>query len=86
MKKSEINLLKKIFLFLFGLTNIIPSEINLYEHIVDFIEKDLQTTNVFYEGIVLGIWFFRALIIFATIYELYKIYKYNERYKIIGYK
>lgn len=86
MKKSEINLLKKIFLFILGLTNIIPSQVNIYEHIVNFIEKDLQTTNVFYEAIVLGIWFFRALIIFATIYELYKIIKYNERYKVIGYK
>ena len=86
MIKSEINLLKKIFLFILGLTNIIPSQINIYEHIVNFIEKDLQTTNVFYEAIVLGIWFFRALIIFATIYELYKIIKYNERYKVIGYK
>ena len=86
MKKSEVNLLKKIFLFILGLTNIIPSQINIYEHIVNFIEKDLQTTNVFYEAIILGIWFFRALIIFATIYELYKIIKYNERYKVIGYK
>lgn len=86
MKKSEVNLLKKIFLFILGLTNIIPSQINIYEHIVNFIEKDLQTTNVFYKAIVLGIWFFRALIIFATIYELYKIIKYNERYKVIGYK
>ena len=86
MKKSEVNLLKKIFLFILGLTNIIPSQINIYEHIVNFIEKDLQTTKVFYEAIVLGIWFFRALIIFATIYELYKIIKYNERYKVIGYK
>ena len=86
MKKSEINLLKKIFLFILGLTNIIPSQINIYEHIVNFIKKDLQTTNVFYDAIVLGIWFFRDLIIFATIYELYKIIKYNERYKVIGYK
>ena len=86
MKKSEVNLLKKIFLFILGLTNIIPSQINIYEHIVNFIEKDLQTTNIFYEAIVLGIWFFRVLIIFATIYELYKIIKYNERYKVIGYK
>jgi uncharacterized membrane protein len=86
MKKSEINLLKKIFLFILGLTNIIPSQINIYEHIVNFIEKDLQTTNIFYEAIVLGIWFFRGLIIFATIYELYKIIKYNERYKVIGYR
>ncbi|GEM_PF-1615084 len=86
MKKSEVNLLKKIFLFILGLINIIPSQINIYEHIVNFIEKDLQTTNIFYEAIVVGIWFFRALIIFATIYELYKIIKYNERYKVIGYK
>jgi uncharacterized membrane protein len=85
MKKSEVNLLKKLFLFLFGLANIIPSQINLYGHIVNFIERDLLPTNVFYSGIVLGIWFFRVLIIFATIYELYKIYKYNERYKVVRY-
>tara|TARA_Y100000031_G_scaffold139336_1_gene165958 strand:- start:150 stop:410 length:261 start_codon:yes stop_codon:yes gene_type:complete len=86
MKKSEVNLLKKIFLFLFGLTNIIPSQINLYEYIVDFIEKGLLTTNVFYSAIVFGIWFFRFLIVFGTIYELYNIFKYNHRYKVFGYK
>ncbi len=86
MKKSEANLLKKIFLFLLGLTNIIPSQINIYEHIVNFIEKDLLLTNIFYSGIVLGIWFFRILIIFGTFYELYKICKYNKRYKVVGYK
>ena len=86
MKKSEINLFKKIFLFLFGLTNIIPSRINIYEHTVNFIEKDIQTTDTFYLGIVLGIWLFRILIFMGTIYALYNIFKYNQRYKIIGYK
>lgn len=76
MKKSEKTLLKKTFLFLFGLTNIFPSKINLYEYIVDFIEKDLQITNVFYSAIVLGILLIRILIIFATIYELYSIVKF----------
>jgi len=85
MKKSEINLFKKICIFIFGLTNIIPSEINIYEHIVNFIEKDLQPTNTFYLGIILGIWFFRLLIILGTIYELYDLYKYNKKYKVVGY-
>ena len=69
-------------MFLFGLINIIPSEINIYEHIVDFIEKDLQTINPFYLSIILGIWLFRILIVIGTIYELYSIYKYGKRYKI----
>ena len=85
MKKSEINLLKRVLIFIFGLTNIIPSEINIYEHIVNLIEKDLQTTNVFYSGIVLGIWAFRILIILGTLYEVYDIYRYNKKYKVIGY-
>lgn len=79
---SYLTLLKKIALFLFGLTNIIPSEINIYEHIVDFIEKDLQPTNTFYLAIVLVIWLFRILIIFGTIYEAYDIYRYAKRHKI----
>ena len=83
MKKSVFNLLKKLFLFLFGLINIIPSEINIYEHIVNFIEKDLQPTNTFYLAIVLGIWLFRILIIIGTIYEAYDIYRYAKRHKLI---
>ena len=80
---SYLTLLKKIALFLFGLTNIIPSEINIYEHIVNFIEKDLQPTNTFYLAIVLGIWLFRILIILGTIYEAYDIYGYAKRHKLI---
>jgi len=83
MKMSYLTLLKKIALFLFGLTNIIPSEINIYEHIVNFIEKDLQPTNTFYLAIVLGIWLFRILIIIGTIYEAYDIYRYAKRHKLI---
>lgn len=85
MRKCEKSLLKKIFLFLLGLINIIPSEINIYEHIVNLIEKDLQPSNTFYSGITLGIFVFRILIILATIYELYDIFKYNARYRIVGY-
>jgi hypothetical protein len=83
MNKSEITLIKKIALFLFGLMNIIPSEINIYEHIVDFIEKDLQSTNTFYLAIVLGIWLFRILIVIGTLYEAYDIYRYAKRHKLI---
>lgn len=85
MKRSEVNLLKKIFLFLFGLINIIPSQINIYEQIVNLIEKNLETSNYFYTAIIFGIWTFRVLIILATIYEAYDIYKYNKNYKVIGY-
>ena len=85
MKKSEKTLLRKTFLFLFGLTNIFPSEINLYEYIVDFIEKDLQITNVFYSAIVLGILLIRILIVLATAYELVNIVKYNMKYEVVGY-
>lgn len=45
-KKSEITLLKKIALFLFGLSNIIPSKISIYdEYIIPIIEKDLTTLS-----------------------------------------
>jgi len=85
MKKSAANLLKKILLFLCGLINIIPSKINLYEHIINFIEKDILSSNTFYLAIVLGIWLFRIIIVLATIYEAYDIYRYNQQYRIVGY-
>ncbi len=71
--------MKKVLLFLLGLANIIPSKINIYEAIVDFIEKELQPTNAFYLAIVLGIWLFRILIVIGTVYEAYDIYKYTKR-------
>jgi len=84
MKKSEKNLIIKFLLFLFGLTNVVPSKINIYERIVDLVSMDLQPTNKFYMAILLGIWFFRILIIVATVYELYGMYKYDQRYKVTG--
>ena len=84
MNKSEFNLIKKVGLFLLGLINIIPSEINIYEHIVNFIEKDLQPTNTFYLAIVLGIWIFRILIILGTLYEAYDIYRYAKKHRVIN--
>ncbi len=87
MKQSEKSLLKKIFLFLFGLTNIIPSEISIYDrYVIPLIESSTTRDNPLFVGITIGIVLIRIFIILGTFYELYNIYKYNKHYKIIGYK
>jgi len=83
MKKSEFILAKKIFLFIFGLTNVIPSRISIYDWIVAIIESNNIDGNPFSLSIKIGIIAFRLLVLFATLYELYSIYKYNKKYKII---
>jgi hypothetical protein len=82
-KKSEINLIKKIAIFLFGLSNIFPTKISIYDqYIISIIEKDLSPGNPFFMAIKIGIIIFRILIILGTAYELYDIIKYAKRYKI----
>ncbi|MBI2580339.1 hypothetical protein HYV85_00860 [Candidatus Woesearchaeota archaeon] len=82
-RKSEITLLKKIAIFLFGLSNIIPSKISIYDqYVIPMIEKDLTPANPFFIAIKLGILFFRILIIVITAYEIYDIIKYVKRNKI----
>jgi hypothetical protein len=82
-KKSEINFLKKIIIFLFGLSNIFPTRISIYDqYIIPFIEKDLTQENTFFMAIKIGIVLFRILIVLATLYGLRDLIKYAERYKI----
>src|SRR3989344_3135027 len=82
LRKSEITLLKKIAIFLFGLSNIIPSKISIYDqYIIPLIEKDLTSANPFFTAIKLGIVLFRILIIVGTAYEIYDIIKYAKRNK-----
>ncbi len=82
-RKSEINLLKKIVLFLFGLSNIFPSQISIYDqYVIPLIQEITTTDNIFYSHITLLIIIFRILIIMATVYEVYDIIKYANRNKI----
>ncbi len=85
MKKSEINFIVGIIIFVFGLTNIIPSEISLYdEYVIPHIEDNATEENVFYPHITIIIAFFRILIVVATFLEGYKIFKYGVRYNVFG--
>lgn len=80
MNKVEKNLVKKIILFIIGLLNIVPNEINLYERIVNIVEKSTDASNTFYIEIVILIWLFRGLILIFTLYELAGIVKYIQRH------
>jgi hypothetical protein len=83
MKKLEVILLKKVGLFfLFILVNVIPTRINLYEQIINFIEQDIQQSNLFYYPLIILIGLFRVMVILLPIYEAYDIYRYNKKHKI----
>jgi hypothetical protein len=72
-----------IFLFLFGLSNVIPSKISLYDkYIVTPIEEDTTPDDVFYLATIIGIIFFRVIILIASIYDLYRAFKYAVRYHV----
>ncbi len=88
MKKSEINFIGKILLGIFGITNIIPSRYSIYdEYLIPFIESNLDTSNVFFLGIKLGIFIFkllRIIILVLTILLFYDAFKYGVRYNVFG--
>ena len=88
LKRSELNLLRMIGVFIFGLSNVIPSRYSIYDqYMIPFIETNLHPDNLFFSGIKLGLlifWLMRFLILAGTIYQGYLIYKYAERYKIFG--
>jgi hypothetical protein len=87
MKPSEKNLVVKIALFFFGLSNIFPTKISIYDqYIIPIIESDVNPADTFYLAIKILIIVFRVLIIVGTAYQLWKIEKYAKRYNCFGYK
>ena len=89
MKTSEINLLGKIAVFIFGISNIIPSRYSIYDqYIIPLVESNLDPSNPFFLGIKIGITFFRVMrfvILGMTIYQGYRIHKYAKQYNVFGY-
>ncbi|MBT5424117.1 hypothetical protein HOK76_06490 [archaeon] len=90
MKTSKINLLWKITVFIFGLSNVIPSRYSIYdEYLIPLVVSSLDPSNHFFLGIKIGITFFRVMrfVIFAmTIYQGYKIHKYAKQHNVFGYR
>jgi len=85
MKKSEFKFIVGILIFLFGLTNIIPSEISVYDQqVIPFIEQNTHPTDVFYPHITVLIIIFRILIVVATILDIVVVLSYGRRYNVFG--
>lgn len=84
-KKSEIKFIIMILIFIFGLTNTIPSEISIYDqYLIPTIEENTTPENIFYPHITFLIGIFRFLIVVGTIYDLYVAFKYATRYNVFG--
>jgi hypothetical protein len=85
MRKSEINFILMIIVFIIGLTNIFPSEISIYDqYVIPIIQENTTPEHIFYSHITLLIIIFRILIIFITIMDLVVLLKYALRYNIFG--
>ncbi len=81
--KSELTFIGMIIVFLFGLTNIIPSEISIYDqYLIPVIEGDIEPGDLFYPHINFLIVFLRLIIIVATFFDFYKAIKYSVRYHV----
>ena len=86
MKKSEIKLISMILGLFFGCTNIIPTKINIYQnYIIPLIQNNIEPGTIFYPHIRTAIIILYLTIIFTTILEGYKIYKYEKRYNVFGF-
>ncbi|MBL7055621.1 hypothetical protein ISS07_01775 [Candidatus Woesearchaeota archaeon] len=84
IKKSEFGLIKRIFWFIVGLLNIIPSEINIYEALVAHTKENLVPNSLWYAETNFLIDLFYVLIPLATIYAFYEVIRYGYRYDVFG--
>lgn len=74
MKKSNKTFIKKIIVFVLGLTNLIPSEFSIYDKwIIPVIEGKITPSDPFYWHIEFLIILIRLLIIVVTAYEAHDI-------------
>ena len=81
MGKVIVNLFGKIIVFLFGLSNIVPTQISIYDKfIVTPILNNVTLDNIWYNYILIIIIMFRLLIIYGTYKQAEDIYKYANRY------
>ena len=80
---SEVNFLLMLALFIFGMTNIFPSGISIYDnYIISPIEENVSPQGVFYPYIILLIVIFRILIVYLTFFDFYKMVKYGKKYHV----
>jgi hypothetical protein len=89
LKPSEVKFLGKIFLFFFGLSNIIPSKYSIYDKIILLIEPTITPENIFYQSLTLLILIFhllRFVILALTFWELIDTIKYGIRYNVFRLK
>jgi hypothetical protein len=89
MKPSEINLIKKILVFIFELSNIFPTSFSVYDKfLIPFMKANLEPSNPFFAGITIGFIFFdviRIIIFILSIGTLIHIHKYAKQYNVFGY-
>lgn len=84
IKKSEFNFIKRIFWFIVGLLNIIPSEANIYEAILLHITTEITSASIWYSEMIFLMKIFKVAIIIGTVYALYEIFRYGIRYNVFG--
>jgi hypothetical protein len=84
MRIAQINFLKKLFWFLFGLSNIIPSQISLMQRVVNLVEINTTPDNSSYLVIVSLIIAFKVIVFSLTFYSFYDLVIYAKRYNIFS--
>lgn len=85
LKPSEAKFIGKIFLFFFGLSNMIPNRYSIYDKIISLIEPSITPENIFYQSLSLLILIFHLLrlVIFAlTFWEFVDTIKYGIHYNV----
>lgn len=70
----------KIIVFLFGLSNVFPSKINLYQVIVKFVLSEITPETTFYSIIIILAAIFWIIIIILTLKQLKETIDYGSRY------
>ena len=85
MKTSEKNFMIMVGIFIFGLLNIFPNKISIYDqYIIPFIQNSINPSHIFYSHITFLIILFRLIIIFVTLFEAYKALNYGIRWNVFG--
>ncbi|MFC2133839.1 hypothetical protein ACFLTH_04420 [Bacteroidota bacterium] len=70
----------KIALFLFGLSNVIPSKISLYDKVVTLVVSNTKPETVFYTSILILAVLFRIGVAYLTYIQLKETIDYGNRY------